>query len=171
MTRSAFAPAVALIVSMATASAVLAQAKPATTTSAPTTTAPASPAKWVAPIKGDARIQMIKSDTRRIGNEFVTNFKIKNVSGGSIALLRIDEYWYDKSTPPKIVTGDTQRHMKPILPGEIVEMTTRTPVKPGMDRSQWSLSHANGKIDLKVVKAFNEGTAATAGTKVAAQKK
>jgi hypothetical protein len=166
MTRSAIAPALTLILSAATASAVFAQtAKPAAATPA------AAPAKWVAPIKGDARIQLIRDDTKKLGTEFVTRFRIKNISSGSIALLRIDEYWYDNSNPPKIVTGDTQRHMKPIMPGEIIEMTTHTPVKPGMNRSQWSLTHANGKIDLKMVKSFNDATAATAGTKVAAQKK
>jgi hypothetical protein len=154
MTRSAFAPALAVFLSAAAASAAYAQAtKPAVQPS--TAPAPAATrAKWVAPIKGDATVQMIKSDSKKVGKEIITNFKVKNTSTGAIALFRIDEYWYDSSPKPQMVTGDTQRWMKPILPGEIVEMTTRSPAKPGAQRSQWSFSHANGKIVPKVVNKF-----------------
>jgi hypothetical protein len=108
----------------------------------------------VALVKGLAEVQIVKSDSKRIGKDIVTNFKIKNMSSGSIALFRIDEYWYDTSAKPQVVTGDTQRYGKPILPGEVVEMTTRSPAKPGAARSQWSFSHANGKIKPEVVKQF-----------------
>jgi hypothetical protein len=123
-------------------------------TAPPAQSPAAARAKWVAPVKGLAEVQIVKSDSKRIGKDIVTNFKIKNMSAGAIALFRIDEYWYDTSPKPQVVTGDTQRYGKPILPGEVVEMTTRSPAKPGASRSQWSFSHANGKIKPDVVKQF-----------------
>jgi hypothetical protein len=153
MTRSPFAPALAVLLGAAAASAVVAQTKPPSPPPAQSS-APAR-AKWVAPIKGLAEVQIIKSDSKHVKGEIVTNFKIKNMSSGAIALFRIDEYWYSAGEKPQIVTGDTQRYPKPILPGEVVEMATRSPAKAGAVRSQWSFSHANGKIKPKVVKQFN----------------
>ena len=76
------------------------------------------------------------------------------MSSGEIAIFRIDEYWYSAGEKPAMVTGDTQRYPKPILPGEVVEMTTKSPIKPGAARSQWAFSHANGKVKPEVVKQF-----------------
>lgn len=155
MTRSAAAPALTVILSAAIATAAFAQtAKPAasTPTSAP---APAQRAKWIAPVKGVATVQIIRSESKKVGGDLVTTFKVKNTSTGAIALLRIDEYWYDSSPKPKLVTGDVQRYPKPFNPGEIIEITTRSPAKPGAARGQWSFSHANGKVDPKSVKKFD----------------
>lgn len=154
MTRTAAAPALTVFLSAAIASAAFAQTKPAATTptSAP---APAQRAKWIAPVKGVATVQIIRGDSKKIGGDLVTIFKVKNTSSGAIALLRIDEYWYDSSPKPKVVTGDTQRYPKPFNPGEVIEITTRSPAKPGAARGQWSFSHANGKVDPKVVKKFD----------------
>jgi hypothetical protein len=154
MIRSAVTSALGVVLSTALTAGVFAQTKPAPPPPAASPT-PAAKAKWVAPIKGDAAVQMIKSNSKREGKDIVTTFKIKNVSSGAIALFRIDEYWYDNSPKPQMVTGDTQRYTKPIMPGEIVEMTTRSPAKPGATRSQWSFSHANGKIIPKVVTKFD----------------
>jgi hypothetical protein len=149
MSRSPFGAALAVLLTAAVGSAAFAQTPPPAQS-------PAAPAraKWVAPVKGLAEVQIIKSDSKRVGKDLVTNFKIKNMSNGAIALFRIDEYWYDTSPKPQLVTGDTQRYGKPILPGEVVEMTTRSPAKPGASRSQWSFSHANGKVKPEVVKQF-----------------
>ena len=87
----------------------------------------------------------------------VTTMKVKNMSRGAIALLIVDEYWYDKSKTPKIVTGDQQRWRKPFNPGEIIDLTFKAPIN-GADlyQSQYSFSHANGKVDAKTVKKFTE---------------
>ena len=54
-----------------------------------------------------------------------------------------------------MVTGDQYRHKKaPILPGEIVEITLRSPVKPDLYRSQVTFRHANGEVKPTQVKAF-----------------
>jgi hypothetical protein len=114
---------------------------------------PAAPAKFVPPIRGVAELGILNPVTKRVGKEVVTVIKIKNLStAGSIAGLKVDEYWYDKAGDP--VTGDTFRYRKPLLPGEVIEVTLRTPVNPRMDRNQYNFSHANGNIKTKRMKAF-----------------
>ena len=159
MKRFALSAATCLVVILA-APAVFAQAtktappadksKPAA--AAPTTQAPAAPAKYVKPVKGVAAIQTILGKSKKVGNEIVTTVQIRNMSSGSIALLQCDEYWY---IGKEVVTGDTQRLRKPFNPGEIIEITFRSPYKPGLTQSLYQYSHANGKIDVKAVKKFD----------------
>lgn len=114
--------------------------------------APAKPAKYIAPVKGLATIEVIQS-SRRVGKEWVTKVKVRNTSKGSINLLKADEYWYDANV--KIVSAGQYAHKKaPIRPGEIVEITLRSPDKPGIQRNHIIFSHAYGKVDAKLVKAF-----------------
>jgi hypothetical protein len=121
----------------------------------PTTQAPAAPAKYYKPLKGIAAIQVIPSASKKVGDDVVTVIKVKNMSKeGSIALLKVDEYWYDDKG--QVITGDTQSWRKPFNPGEIIEFTMKSPFKPGMKQSQYMYSHANGKIDVKRVKKFDE---------------
>ena len=61
----------------------------------------------------------------REAKEVVTTYKLKNMSSAPIAMLKIEEYWYDKSG--KLVSTDTKRYMQPFQPGEVIEMTTRAP--------------------------------------------
>jgi hypothetical protein len=113
----------------------------------------AAPAKFVPPIRGVAELGILPPVTKRVGKEVVTVIKIKNLStAGSIAGLKVDEYWYDKAGDP--VTGDTFRYKKPLLPGEVIEVTLRTPVNPRMDRNQYNFTHANGNIKTKRMKTF-----------------
>jgi uncharacterized protein YcfL len=113
-------------------------------------TAPAASARRVPAIRGLAEVALTKPVTRRVGNEIVTTMKVKNTSATeSIAGLKVDEYWYDKAGTP--VTGDTFRHRAPLQPGEIVEVTLRTPVNPRMDRNQYQFAHANGDVKTTVV--------------------
>ena len=128
-----------------------------TTGEAPAAAEPANPAAsppasvgLVRAIRGLAEVELTKPVTRRVGNEIVTTMRVKNTSATeSIAGLKIDEFWYDKAGTP--VTGDTFRHRKPLQPGEIVEVTLRTPVNPRMDRNQHQFAHANGDIKTTVV--------------------
>src|SRR5687768_8042316 len=141
----ACAGAVVLTATLAAAN----QAKPAT----PAQTAPAAPARFVPPIRGIAELGILSPVTKRVGKEVVTVIKIKNLStAGSIAGLKVDEYWYDKAGDP--VSGDTFRYRKPLLPGEVIEVTLRTPINPKMDRNQYNFSHANGDIKTKRMKQF-----------------
>ena len=150
MNRSAFAPACTLLFCSAVAVSAFAQATPA----APTTPAPAARAKFATPVKGDATVQVIPGAPKYIGNEIVTVYKIKNMASGPIAMLKVEQYWYDKG---KMVSTDTRRHMQPFQPGEVIELTTRAP-KPasaGALQNNATFSHANGKITAKPVKKFD----------------
>jgi hypothetical protein len=148
MNRSAFASPLALLFCTALAASAFAQAKPA----APTTPAPAARAKFATPVKGDVAVQVIQGRSNFVGKEIVTTYKVKNMASGPIALLKVDEYWYDKAG--KMVSTDTQRYKQPFQPGEIIELTTRAPATPGAARSQATFSHANGKVVAKAVKQF-----------------
>jgi hypothetical protein len=147
-------PTFAAIVVMALtpiASTAFAQAQPA----APAVQPPPARAKWVAPVKGIASIEVILGTPKKVGSDIVTSIKVRNMSGGAIALLRVDEYWFDKSNPPKVISGDTQRWPKPFHPGEVIEITTKSPYKPNLGANTYSFTHANGKVDAKKVKKFS----------------
>lgn len=119
------------------------------------TQAPAKPAKYVAPVKGIATIEVLQAPSKRVGKEMVTVVKVRNTSKGAINLLKLDEYWYDKNT--KIVTGSQYSHKKaPIQPGEIVEITLKSPVTPGTApyQNQIMFRHAYGDAKATKVKAF-----------------
>ena len=152
MARFAFASALSVIVTAAAASGVFAQAAQPAASAPAQAPAPAARAKWMPPVKGVATIEVIRGNPKHVGKEVHTLLKIRNTSSGPIALLRADEYWYDRSR--KMVSGDTQRHMKPLQPGEIVEITMKSPLKPDLAQSQVNFAHANGTIQAKGVKQF-----------------
>ena len=143
-----FASAVALVFSFLVSPAVLAQ-------NPPPTPAPSAPQKWVPPIKGVATIQVIR-ESKVVGKELVTKLKIKNTSTGAIHLLKIDETWYDKKR--EVVTGGQGIYRKPFLPGEIIDIEIKSPMRGQPDISQFVFRHANGRVDAKVVKKFAETT-------------
>ena len=154
MKRVAFASSVMLLLTLAAAVAY-AQSKPAQAPAAKTTPttgqAPAAPAKFVKTLKGKAEIQFIQMQPRKIGNEIVTVLKIKNLSPLAVSLLKVDEYWYKDGI---VATGDSQAYRKPFMPGEIIEITMRSPFKPNLQVSQYQFSHAGGTVDVKRVKKF-----------------
>lgn len=148
MNRSVFAPALAVLLCTAVPASSFAQAQAA----APTTPAAPARAKFATPLKGQATIDVIQSQSKFVGKEIITTFKIKNTSNAPIALLKIDEYWYDKAG--KMVSSDTQRYRQPFGPGDVIEMATKSPATPGAERSQAQFSHANGTVKPTRVKAF-----------------
>ena len=133
-------------------SALAGQAKPATPAT-PAQGAPAAPAKFVPPIRGEAPVSMTKPLTKRTATEIITNFKVKNPSTtGSIAGLKISEFWYDKAGNP--VSGDEFRYRKPLMPGEVIDVELRSPVNPKMASSQYKFEQANGNVKPTVVAKF-----------------
>lgn len=108
---------------------------------------PAKPARLAPPIRGEAELGYVKPVIKRDAKFIDTTIKVKNLSAGAIAGLRVDEYWYDKQGDP--VTGDTWRDPHPLQPGETVEVKLHTPVNPRMDRNQYQFKHANGTIKTK----------------------
>ena len=135
-------------VTLAAAVASAGQAKPAVTPPAAETQKPndeGAPKKLVPPVRGEATIGYLKPVSKREGNMIVTTIKIKNLSNGAIAGLKVDEFWYDKAGDP--VTGSQPfRYRKPLQPGEVIEVVLKVPTNPKMDRNQYKFEHANGTI-------------------------
>jgi hypothetical protein len=124
--------------------------------------APPSPelikARMRPPVKGTAFVEIIRGTSKKVGNDIVTVTKVKNVSNAPIVGFRIDEYWYAGKTEASLGTARLRQAM---APGEIVEMTTSSPWKPGLTGSQLQFSHANGPpgaagVKPTVVKKFTE---------------
>jgi hypothetical protein len=126
-------------------------AMPASADAGPPT---AERAKYYRPVKGEATIEVIKGTPKRIGPDMVTVLQIKNTSPGRIDLLVVDEYWYD--TNRQNVSGTSERYRKPFNPGEVIEITMKSPHKPNLYQNMLMFSHANGKIAPKEVKKFEE---------------
>lgn len=105
--------------------------------------------KLIAPVRGNAKIEMTKPNTKVSAREIVTTFLIKNIEAAPIAGLKVEENWYDKAGNP--VMGDTFRNLKPLQPGEVITVTFKTPRSPAMQRNQYLFSHANGIIKQQVV--------------------
>jgi hypothetical protein len=145
--RFASIAAACLFAALSPASA-FAQAKPA----APTTAAPAAPAKWVPPIKGQATVEFTQGKPQRIKGELVTAMKVKNTSKGSIALLSVEEIWYN--TKREIATSGIFRHRALLNPGEIVEFQIKSVEKPDLYQNLLMFKHANGAIKPTKVQKF-----------------
>jgi len=154
MSRSTFLCAAAVVCLVGSGPVVFAQAAKATPATPTPAQAAASKAKFVPLVKGVATIEMIEGGNKPVGKDIVTTLKVKNTSSGSIGLLRIDVLWYDKDL--KLATGASEVIRRAILPGEIVEVTLKSPYKPNLYRSQYSFSHAGGGIKAKGVKKFTE---------------
>jgi hypothetical protein len=105
----------------------------------------ATSAKLVAPVRGEAELGYMKPVSKNDGKFITTTIKVKNLSKGAIAGLKVDEFWYDKDGNP--VTGSQPfRYRKPLQPGEVIEVVLKVPVNKNMNRNQYKFEHANGKI-------------------------
>jgi hypothetical protein len=138
--------------------------KDATPAAAP---APVSPelmrARMRPPVHGTAYIEVIRGTSKRVGDEVVTVTKVKNVSDAPVVGLRIDEWWYAKGQQ---VSGGDAKLRYPLAPGEVAELTTKSPVKPDMSGgSQLQFTQANGAVKTTAVKKFADDKAAAAPAK------
>jgi hypothetical protein len=121
--------------------------------SAQTPPPPVQKAKFVPPIKGQGTIDVIRTPAKRVGKELRTVLKVKNTSKGSINLLKVEQYWYDKSS--KNVSFGEYRHKKaPILPGEVVEFVVVADDNPKISHDALIFGHAYGKLHAREVKRF-----------------
>jgi hypothetical protein len=140
---------------LALASAVLlvAGAAAAQGTAAPAGQPPAARPRLIPPVRGVAELQYTKPVVKAgkiEGKDFIiTTIQVKNISKGSIAGLKVDEFWYDRGGDP--VTGDTFRHPRPLQPGETITVTLETPRNPKMNSNRYNFSHANGEIKPTLV--------------------
>jgi len=145
MTRLVYSAAAVLVVLALTIGSLVAQ----------------EPAKSSPPIRGQAEIQILAPKAVPDHKAGVVNtvIQVKNVSPtGSIAGLKVEQYWWDKANSPAPVAVASQRLKKPLQPGEIVKIELQVPIDPKMYRDTYKFSHANGGptggINVKTVKAF-----------------
>ena len=155
MTRRVTVSVLALLFSAAASGPLYSQSQSATQAKPTTGSTPAAPAKWVPPLKGEGTIEVIKGKPRRVGADMVTTLKIKNTSKGPLALLMVDEYWYSSNPAVKdSISGDTQRYKGLVAPGQVIELTTKSPYRADMSRNLFMFRHANGTIKAKQVEKF-----------------
>jgi hypothetical protein len=117
--------------------------------------------------KGQADIEFVPS-SRKNGDTVVTMLKVKNLSAGPIARLRVQETWFDKGGG--IVGGSEGSLEKMLEPGGTDTITIQTPWNAKMNGNSWNFSHANGTVKPRKVAALSEGKAPAGGAKAPAKK-
>jgi hypothetical protein len=113
------------------------------------------PTKFVTPFKGEALLEMMPSKASNEGNLVVTKFKVKNVSPGPLVGFKVEEFWYNAKG--QTVSGSQAfRLQKPFMPGDVVEVTLKSPKTPDMARKLTTFSHQHGKVkNPKQVQKFS----------------
>ena len=91
--------AMAFVITLLTAPLSFAQAA-----AQPAPAAPARP-KFVTPVKGAGGGRLPEAVVKVEEGNVVTTLKIKNLSAGAIAGLRVDDFWYDKAG--QLLPGDS----------------------------------------------------------------
>ncbi|MBI3265092.1 MAG: hypothetical protein HYZ58_18350 [Acidobacteria bacterium] len=117
----------------------------------------AAKTKYIAPIKGEARIGYTKPQVKVVKDAVITVIKVKNMTTGRIAGFKVEEFWWDKQRNP--VTGARYIHPRPIDPGEVITVTLNTPKNPAMDSNNYTFTHAQGTIKATAMKSLDEAPA------------
>ena len=112
--------------------------------------------RLVATLRGPGQIGYLQPDSQRQGSTIVTEFRIKNVSGGALAGFKIDEFWYNAAGDA--VTGSSYRMRRPFLRDQVIQITLRTPRSPSATRSNWEFSHQNGVIEANLFDEMEDAT-------------
>jgi hypothetical protein len=146
MNRRFALTAVACLFSAVISSSAASQAKPASST---TPAAPPAAAKWVPPMKGLVSIEYTQGKPQIVGKEIQTKFKLRNTSRGAIALLSVEEIWYN--TKREIASNGIYRHRQLLNPGEIIEFTISAEKKPDLYTNMLMFRHAYGTVEPKKV--------------------
>jgi hypothetical protein len=111
-----------------------------------------APRKLVAPVRGEAAVEVTAPDTKIGANEIVTRIRMRNVSKGPIAGLRITETWFKGQ---EALAGDVYRHPRPIQVNEVIEATLTVPRSRVVGaRNRYDFAHANGSIKTNAVKTL-----------------
>jgi hypothetical protein len=109
--------------------------------------------KLIAPVRGEAAIEITSPDTRVVGTDVVTKIRVKNISSGPIAGFKIDENWFKGGDA---LSGDSYRHSRPLQTNEVIEITLTVPRSRVVGaRNQYQFSHANGTIKPTTVKSLD----------------
>jgi hypothetical protein len=89
-------------------------------------------------------VDFVQGKPARIKGEIQTKIKVKNTSKGSIALLSVEEIWYN--TKREIASNGIYRHKQLLNPGEIIEFSIVSPEKPDLYTNMLMFKHANGTV-------------------------
>ena len=105
----------------------------------------AAPArKLIAPVRGEAPVEITAPDTKVVKEEVITTIRVKNVAKAPIAGFKVEENWFKGNDP---IGGDSYRHGRPLQVGEVIEIKLTTPRTRVIGaRNQYQFSHANGTI-------------------------
>ena len=165
MNRARFMFAATLIGVSVTAGTALAQA-----VQAPQLTPLLTGRKFVAPLRGEANIEILQPVSKKEGANVVTKIQVKNVSAAPIARLTVDETWYDAGGA--VVAGGKGVLNAALPAGEIQTVTIETPYNTKMKSNNWNFAHANGTVKPKRVAKFGGAeTKDAAPAKATAKKK
>ena len=118
-------------------------------TPAPAAPAAQAPRKLISPFRGDASVEFTSPSTKPVGANVVTTMTIKNTSPGPLAGFRLEESWADATG--NLAGGDTYRHPRPFMPGEVINITLTTPKNARMKNKSLNFYHANGNVKPKKV--------------------
>jgi hypothetical protein len=122
-----------------------------------------APRKLIAPVRGEALVQVTPPDTKIGASDVVTRIRVKNVSKGPIAGFRVVESWFKGNEP---LPGDTYRHSRPIQVDEVIEVMLTVPRNRVVGaRNRYDFSHANGAIKTEAVKTLPAPTTKPEATK------
>lgn len=99
-----------------------------------------------AAIKGAADVGFTPPSTKVVGSDVVTIIKVKNLSKGEIAGLRIDEYWYDKAG--EVLPGNSRTVAK-LAVGAVATVEIKTPRSPKMFKNSYQFSHSGGQVNAR----------------------
>ena len=122
-----------------------------------------APRKLVAPVRGEAVVEVTPPNTKLGATEITTTIRMKNVSKGPIAGLRITETWFKGQDS---LGGDVYRHPRPIQVDEVIEATLVVPrARVVGATNRYDFVHANGTIKANPVKTLPPPTNAADATK------
>ncbi len=110
--------------------------------------------RFIAPIRGEAELGYVKPDVKVRGDMVVTTIRVKNLSGGAIAGLRIEEFWWNSDNSP--LPADSQRLREPLMPLGVVDVVLNTPKSDDMARNSYKFSHTNGTIKTQLMDSIEE---------------
>jgi hypothetical protein len=130
-----------------------------------------APRKLVAPVRGEATLEITAPATKVGSADVVTTIRVRNVSKGPIAGLRVEETWFKGN---EALSGDIYRHPRPLQVGEVIDIKLTVPRSrvTGARDPRYRFSHANGEIKTVVVKSLPApGAKPTTDTVATAAKK
>jgi hypothetical protein len=112
------------------------------------------------PFKGQADVEYTQPVTKKNGDNVVTTLKVKNVSPGPVARLKITETWFDKAG--QVVSAGETTLDKPLPAGMVETITIQTPWSAKMNGNGYNFSHANGTVKPKRVAKLDDAPKAAA---------